>query len=167
IPYREHILRCPERITQPVVFFRLFHRHNVRIFLDAPHTPDTLVLQRLEPTKVSAEDSVDAWPAKDDFLVELELESLMHQHGSQPNFLRAYIEPVRNLIDMRGRFGFYFETLILRGLEGFSFQVPCPLQTHRRRQIFRTNISSLRPEPDIRPSQFPPGLALVDCNIRK
>src|SRR3989454_11070176 len=123
MPSRDHSLSRPHRISQRVVFFRLFRRHNVRILRTTPNAPDTLVLQRLEPAESSSKDPVDARSTKNDFLVELVLESLMHQHGSQPHFLRAYIEPIRNLVDMRGRFGFYSETLIFRGLDGFSFQV--------------------------------------------
>src|SRR5439155_16214978 len=143
IPYREHCLRRPERIAQPLVFIRLFHRHNVRIFLDTPHTPNTLVLQRLEPAKPSTKNPVDTRSTENNFLVELVLESLMHQHSRKPHLTRTHVKLVRNLIDMRSRFGLYLETLILRGLDGFRVQVPCPLQTHRSRGIYRTNISSL------------------------
>jgi hypothetical protein len=123
----------------------------VRIFLDTPHAPDTFVLQRSESAEVSAEDPVDTGSTENDFLVELELESLMHQHTGKPHLTRTHVKLVRNLIDMRSRFGLYLETLIFGGLDGFSFQVPSPLQTHRRGGICRTNISSLRPEPNIRP----------------
>src|SRR2546426_12079832 len=75
----------------------------------------------------------------------------MDQHSRKPRFLRAYTELIRNLIDMRGRFGFYLQTSIPRGLVGFRVHVSCPLQTHRKRRIRRTNISSLRPRPNIRP----------------
>src|SRR5207249_3317885 len=133
IPYREHSLRRPERIAQCLVLFRIFYRHNMRILLDTPHTSDTLVLQRLESAKPSPKDPVDTRSTQNDFLVELVFESLVHQHSRKPHLTRTHIELVRNLKDVRSRSGFYLETLILRGLDGFSFQAPCPLQTHRRR----------------------------------
>src|SRR5205807_3841532 len=112
----------PERIAQPLVFIRLFHRHNVRILLNTPHAPDTLVLQRLEPAKPSTKDPVDTRSTENNFLVELVLESLMHQHSRKPQLARTHIELVRNLIDMRSRSGFDPETFILRGLDGFRVQ---------------------------------------------
>jgi hypothetical protein len=94
----------------------------MRVFLDTPHAPDTLVLQRLEPTKPSSKDPVDARSTENNFLVELELESLTHQHGSKSNFSRAHVKLVRSLKDMWRWIGFYLETLILRGLYSFRVQ---------------------------------------------
>jgi len=87
----------------------------MRILLNTPHTPDTLVLQRLEPAEVSPEDPVDTRSRENDFLVQLELESLMHQHHRKPNFSRAHVELVGNLKHMRSWLSFDLETLISRG----------------------------------------------------
>src|SRR6266705_4859111 len=60
IPDSENILRRPERIAQPLVTVRLLNRHYVRIFLDAPHASNTLVLQRFESAKAASENPVNA-----------------------------------------------------------------------------------------------------------
>src|SRR5712691_5761042 len=105
----------------------MLHRHNVRVLLDTSHAPDALVLQRLEPAKPSPENPVDTWPTQNDFLVQLELESLMHKHCGKPHLARTHVKLVRNLIDMWSRFGFYLETLILGGLYSFRVQDQAPL----------------------------------------
>src|SRR5207245_10372601 len=84
--------------------------------------PDRRWHQRREAAKTSPEDPVDAEPAQNDFLVELELESLMHQHSRKPQLARTHIELVRNRMDVRSRFGCDLETLILGGLCSFRVQ---------------------------------------------
>ncbi len=84
----------------------------MRIFLDAPHAPDTLVLQRFESAEAASEDPGDARPAQDHFLVESIFEGLMNKHRRKAKLTSAHIELVRNSIDMRSRFGFDLESVI-------------------------------------------------------
>ena len=75
----------------------------MRVFLDAPHAPDTLVLQRFESAKAAAEDPVDAGSTEHHFLVEPVFEGLMREHSRKAYLASAHVELVRNRIDVRSR----------------------------------------------------------------
>src|SRR5207302_6592795 len=112
VPYRVDVLGGPERITEPLVTVRLFNRHDMRVFLDAPHAPDALVLQRLESAEAASKHPVDARPAKHNFLVQPVLEGLVNKHRCEAQLASAHVKLVRNLIDVRSRLWLYLETVV-------------------------------------------------------
>src|SRR5437867_1163989 len=84
----------------------------MRVFLNTPHASYALFLYRLEASEASAEDSVDARPAQDNFFFETVIERFMKEHRCQAQLLRANIELVCDPEDMRRRSRFDVEPLV-------------------------------------------------------
>ena len=72
--------------------------------MHASHAADALVPQRLESSEPSAEYSVDARPAENDFAVESVLEGFMDKHSGKANLASAYIELVWDRVSVWSRF---------------------------------------------------------------